>query len=416
MFSAKTHTRLHRDWASGPNHPATILVVGWATNPGEPLLLEALANHPGCERLIFVPLNGAGRENMKKFARDLERAGNMSWFDWLQTSARAGSVLGYDITSLLDRRGGPSLGSKRIEQRLIEHFKKTLPTRVATQDDQLMINLHGANMEMAYFVRRHPKMLHLSDPASAPMVDDKRMLPTIGRIVREESGIKVVPRCTYVQDLASVEAFMGEHGLERIVLKSPYSSGGHGIYRIARGADGHLWGEHPDRSFKPSKEYPRHFALTDDFFTGTGMLAMEWLEPERGDMRIVMLGRDVVGGYTRHAQNSWLCNVAQGGSVAPLDPRRDLAVRDRRKLNALGQYFAKLGLHHTAVDLLADTRGERFVSEINIGNTDDLVELEAHWGGRNASAGRLSYPDQIATKILQSYREHKAAGEKGLYL
>lgn len=412
MRSAKQLLHHVRNWKPeerGLDYQANIFVVGWASNPAEPLLLEALANHPGCKNLYFIPLDRpAGKLNYRAMAHEAEEIDEMpskknllKVAEFFDSSAPPAELYAYDLKNILNRRGGPSLGAEKIEQRLKQHFDGPV-TLVSTNAADIYLPGHGQHLLDAFVMRRNLTLALANRPVQAMLVDSKIILPTLSKYVEEKTGTVPTPNCAHVTSLNEIHAFMDTHGYDQIVLKEPDESCGHGIYRIFREKNGELMGEIPDKTYKGKRLFPLN---EDTIMPSFSMLAMEWLDNSRGDIRAVVLNGSVVGAYKRHhGSDSWLCNYAQGGSIHETDLKRDLSHTDRKKLSAIAKGLEEFGISYASVDLLANKNGERFLSEVNIGNTDDLIEISKHWDSRNAAAGRLCVADQVAAEIMADYR------------
>lgn len=409
MHSAKQLKRHYRDWQHDPVR-ATIFVVGWVSYPPEPLLLQALANHPGCEKLYFVPLNGEhGERNFDKFNADDIGEGPNEWRDSLEKAEKPGPIWAYDITGLLTHPPQKPRGSDEVNLLLGTYFHNTKAQPVLTSAPDLLINGSGKQLLDHYILRRNPLIAVENNSVTSHMLCHKTMLPELQRQFAQGAGMKVVANCTAITNRAEIEVFMQEHGYQQIVLKESDSNCGEGIYRVWREADGQLMVENASREYIPTDDHPRVQSLSNiapqtPLFP-TPVLAMEWLDTNKGDMRVIVQDGQCIGAYNRlPANNSWLCNQAQGGSIQPVDMRRDLSRSDRKRMQAVASKLAELGIGRAAIDFLADAEGNRYLSEINVGNTSDIMEIEAHWGERHAAFGRLPVAEQMATNILQNYR------------
>ena len=413
MRSARTLLRSYRDWTGnrhGIDYRATIGIVGWACNPYEPLLLEALANHPGCHGLHFIPLDGKCEGNLIRFGREVEDLPASQWHEHLRTPAPSRPIRAYDIQPLLLRHGGPPLSPEAIDARLIAHFKEAEPRVLQTDRIQFYLSGHGHHELDGFIQRRNPAMALSNDAGVAYGLDKKFALPHFCDRMEERTGIYPAPTCGVVTTAEEVREFMDRFRFDQIVLKSPDNSSGHGIYRIFRDGE-RLMVDHADKDFEPTPEHPRIFPLDDAWLDEAPMLAMRWLDTGKGDIRVVIQNGGVVGAYKRMAQDgSWLCNYYQGARIVPVDWRRDLSAADRRMVREVAQELERLCVSTVSIDLLADEQGKRYLSEINIGNTDDIVELHRYRAPELARHGRMSIADQMAADLMQDYRrvaEHR---------
>ncbi len=403
-ISPKKMARLRREEVD-TSDPITILVTGWKEPVSEPLLLEALANHPACKELWYVPLEN--EKNDKTLQRDFKR-----WRQRVKHQQSHGNnypleLQGINATALLRRE--PRLDTpEAVQAALYERLALPLES-FKTHKAQLMLNGTNAVYMDHALERRHPSMHTVNEAALSDYYDDKRRLPEIGALVADATGVHVLPICETVTRVDQVAAFMERYHLTQIALKAPYSVCGDGIYRVFKAQDGTLHYENPSKNrIVDNKEPAGMYPLVQLPFE-RGMLAMEWLEPAKGDVRVVMLHGHCIGAYRRVAQaDSWLCNVAQGGQVKPLDIDRQLPVHVRRKMKAVAETLSHLGVPYVGADFLQDRNGEWLLSEINMGCFDDLVELHHHSHGRDAHYGRLSVADRMAGEMIRQYRAEKS--------
>lgn len=191
----------------------------------------------------------------------------------------------------------------------------------------------------------------------------KGFLPELAKQVDagEQQSKRAFPRCSNVSTEADVKAFMDAHQFKKIVLKEHHSNQGLGIYKIEMREDGSL---QASRKSKPIE--------LSSVLSKSPLLAMEWLEPQKGDIRVIAVGGKILGGYKRvPKKGSELANYAQGGSAADYE----LTAEDRRIVDRTLQALGDKGYHWVGVDLLANAEGRRFVSEVNIGFSGGLEEI-----------------------------------------
>jgi ribosomal protein S6--L-glutamate ligase len=146
-----------------------------------------------------------------------------------------------------------------------------------------------------------------------------------------------VPRTVVCQHTdAALEAF---ESLGRdVVVKPLFGSEGRGMVRVS---DAELaW-----RAFR-TLERMQSVIYLQEFLTHPG-----W------DLRVLVLGRRVLGAMRRHARDDWRTNVAQGGRAEAVTPTAD---EERLALQAA----AAVGADFAGVDLLP-TKGGYVVLEVN---------------------------------------------------
>ncbi len=139
-----------------------------------------------------------------------------------------------------------------------------------------------------------------------------------------------------------------------IVLKPLREYGGKGILRIN--------GEKIDDG---STEYDttQYLNSLKPVIEQEGFLAMKFLKNVgEGDKRILVVGGEVLASSLRlPAENSWLCNVAQGGRSVPTEVTEE-------ELHIVSEVAPRLrqeGVLICGIDTLVDDEGTRVMSEIN---------------------------------------------------
>jgi len=305
-------------------------------------------------------------------------------------------IQAYDITSLLKRHGGPALGHDQIIRRLNALFSETESHEVPVRRADLVVNTTNQLWAGDYF-KRHSSAIMINETNPSLLVNDKTFLPSFSRAIFKGCGVQTTTDCAVIHTLADVSAFMQTNDLTQIALKTGHGIAGEGVFRVyTEATSGQLMIEDPHAEDKATQ--PTSVPLSEEHIDSEGMLAMRWLEPSKGDIRTVIVNGECLGAYKRIAKkDSWLCNHAQGGRIVSVDLKRAFSKNDRRKLDAVGQSLKELGIHHAALDWLSDGSGERFLSEINVGCTDDLIEIHAHQSPKALKNGLFSKPDQWLT-------------------
>ena len=139
-----------------------------------------------------------------------------------------------------------------------------------------------------------------------------------------------------------------------IVLKPLRDYGGKGILRIG--------GEKLDDG---STEYDTTQYLTSlkPIIENEGFLAMKFLKNvDEGDKRILVVDGEVLASSLRlPAENSWLCNVAQGGRSVPTEVTQE----ELRIVDEVAPRLKEEGVLICGIDTLVDDDGKRVMSEVN---------------------------------------------------
>ncbi len=379
---------------------ATIMVTGCMDRVHEPLLLEALANHPDCERLYFASFQpesaSKNYEMLLEDEKDYDAARNHGYGYNVQGVSFLFDA--YDLTDMLKREHGPSRDGEALGVKLKEHMKSCPPETLST--DQVDMCVSGTNLSMIdrYIARRHPELYFVSPPSRALRAKNKANLPEIDKKMAQRSGgERLCTTSARVESVEDVKQFMQQHGFDQVVLKDPRSIAGKAVYRIFKEKEnGAFLIEYDEKS---SHEQSSKIEPFDDFsFPDRSMLAMKWLEPNKGDMRVVISHGKCVGAYLRYPkEGSWLANYAQGGSIAPVDLDNDLTPENKARVERMAKHFYDLtGVGIAGVDWLQDKQGMLHLSEINVNLTLDLNELHKH--------GDMGAADRVANDCMEAYR------------
>lgn len=162
--------------------------------------------------------------------------------------------------------------------------------------------------------------------------------------------------------IAAIEAFKARFP---IVLKPYRAYGGQGLVRIDgdqvwRGNEATSWAQFRDSL---AQREP------------LGYLGVKYLEHVgQGDKRIVVVNGRIMGASLRlPAHNSWLCNVAMGGTSNPAEVDDD----ECAIVAAIDPVLRQLGIVMYGVDTLMGDNGRRVLSEINTTSIGGLPQIAA---------------------------------------
>jgi ribosomal protein S6--L-glutamate ligase len=185
-------------------------------------------------------------------------------------------------------------------------------------------------------------LLHRLRSRGVPVLNPPRALEAcvdkyLATAYLDAAGLRVPPTVVCQDAESAMEAFTALGG--DVVVKPLFGSEGRGMMRVS---DPELaW-----RTFR-TLEQTRSVLYCQKFIRHPG-----W------DLRVFVLGGEVLAAMRRTARGDWRTNVAQGGSgeaVALAAPERELAVRAA----------AALGAAAAGVDLLPGPEGEWYVIEVN---------------------------------------------------
>jgi len=145
-----------------------------------------------------------------------------------------------------------------------------------------------------------------------------------------------------------------------IVLKPFRAYGGAGIIRIE---DETVWSGNRKISFS---EFQHEY-------DGTEYLGVKFLKNvDKGDKRIVVVNGTILGASLRlPAKDSWICNVAMGGS----SNKTDITEEEYEIIEAINPRLKEMGVVMYGVDTLVDDDGKRVLSELNTTSIGGLPQI-----------------------------------------
>ena len=102
-------------------------------------------------------------------------------------------------------------------------------------------------------------------------------------------------------------------------------------------------------------------------------LAVKFLKNvKQGDKRIVVVKGEIMGASLRlPASNSWLCNVAMGGTSNQTEVNKE----ELKIIERLNPILLNLGIVMYGVDTLVDDHGKRVLSEINTSSIGGIAQI-----------------------------------------
>jgi len=150
-----------------------------------------------------------------------------------------------------------------------------------------------------------------------------------------------------------------------IVLKPFREYAGRGIVRI----DG-------TKVWKGKEETTLEKFITALEETEVAYLAVKFLKNvAQGDKRIVVVNGQILGASLRlPAEDSWICNVAMGGSSNPTD----ITPEEEEIIATINPTLLKMGIVMYGVDTLVNDDGKRVLSEINTTSIGGLPQIAKH--------------------------------------
>ena len=170
--------------------------------------------------------------------------------------------------------------------------------------------------------------------------------------------------CPPMQVCRSIEGIRAMKDRFPIVLKPFREYGGKGIIRI----DGEqVWDGKRQLSYNELES-----ELTD---ADIEYLAVKFLKNVgQGDKRIVVVNGEILGASLRlPPKDSWICNVALGGS----SHETDITAAEIKIVDTINPTLQKMGIVMYGVDTLVGDDGERVLSEINTTSIGGLPQIAA---------------------------------------
>nr|AWJ66326.1 glutathione synthetase [uncultured bacterium] len=179
-----------------------------------------------------------------------------------------------------------------------------------------------------------------------------------------------------------------------IVLKPFREYGGKGIIRVE--GDKVLEGSE-ETSFEDFKEQLKDSPLE--------YLGVKFLKNvSQGDKRIVVVAGEIMGASLRlPAKDSWMCNVAMGGTSTPAEVDKDEIAIVKR----INPVLAEMGIIMYGVDTLMGDEGKRILSEINTTSIGGLPQIAAQTGKPLLERTADLMWDYIVTKTKENVVSNK---------
>lgn len=175
--------------------------------------------------------------------------------------------------------------------------------------------------------------------------------------------------CPAIRLCHSIEEIMAFAKAFPIVLKPLKEYGGKGILKI----DGNVLND-GNEDF----ETLAYLQNLQDYIETQGFLAMEFMKNvAQGDKRILVVNGQILASSLRlPAENSWLCNVAQGGRSVPAEVTSD----EVKIIETISPKLLEAGILIFGADTLVDNNGKRILSEINTLSIGGFPQAEQQTG------------------------------------
>lgn len=291
-------------------------------------LLSTLATHPQCENLEI-----ASRGN----------ALNNSFF--------------YEMTST-------KIHVRKLDQKFAfqadgkQFFEKLKEKDIADYDVILMRLPRPISDDFLVFLaKKAGKTVFINDPLGIIKTSSKAFL------------LNFPECCPPIQICHSVKEIIDFAEQYPIVLKPLREYGGKGIFKIENG-----------KVYEGNSVYETQIYLQNikQQIETEGYLMMKYLKNvTQGDKRILVVGGQIMAASLRlPPPNSWLCNVAQGGtSVTAQLENEEIAI-----IKTISPRLEAEGIFIFGADTLVDDDGKRILSEINTLSIGGFPQAEKQTG------------------------------------
>lgn len=195
-----------------------------------------------------------------------------------------------------------------------------------------------------------PKQLFINDPRGIWETGSKGFLTAFPEL------------CAPMEICTSVEDIQRARDKYPIVLKPMRAYGGQGIVRI----DG-------DKAWVGKEEMPLSSFLAQLDGQEINYLAVKFLKNvDQGDKRLVVVNGKIMGASLRlPPKDSWICNVAMGGSSNQAEADAD----EQQIVKRLHPVLRKKGILMYGIDTLVGDDGRRLLSEINTTSIGGLPQI-----------------------------------------
>lgn len=175
--------------------------------------------------------------------------------------------------------------------------------------------------------------------------------------------------CPAIRLCYSIDEIMDFAKQFPIVLKPLKEYGGKGLLKI----DGDILND-GNNDFDTTS----YLQNLKSYIETEGFLAMEFLKNvSQGDKRILVVNGQILASSLRlPAKNSWLCNVAQGGSSVPAEATPE----EIKIIETISPKLLEAGILIFGVDTLVANDGKRILSEINTLSIGGFPQAEKQTG------------------------------------
>ncbi len=207
-----------------------------------------------------------------------------------------------------------------------------------------------SNSFLSFLEKEFPEQLFINAPYGIKTAGSKEFL------LKFKSLCPPIQKCVCIYD---IERFKRRFP---IVLKPFKAYGGQGIIKIDGDTvtDGEL-------TYSFRKFIENHQDKKVEY------LAVQYLENvDQGDKRIIVVGGKIMGASLRlPAKDSWICNVAMGGTAM----HTEVDEADAHIVAEINPVLSEIGIFMYGIDTLVGNDGLRVLSEINVTSIGGLPQI-----------------------------------------
>lgn len=262
-----------------------------------------------------------------------------------------------------------------------ESFEKNLRKEKVNAYDVVWLRMPPplSKAFLIFLKHKFPNLIFINDPDGIYQTGSKEFLLNFPEV------------CAPMQLCKSVEDILEFSKQFPIVLKPLREYGGKGIVRI----DG-------EKVWEGKLEMSKDDFLTKIKETDFEYLGVKFLKNvSQGDKRIVVVNGKIIGASLRlPAEDSWLCNIAMGGSSSLAEANQD-EIEIVKRINPI---LTQLGIVMYGVDTLVDDSGKRVLSEINTTSIGGVSQMERQQGKPLVK----TTTDEICNYIVNKLKEKNA--------
>lgn len=233
-----------------------------------------------------------------------------------------------------------------------ESFKKGLRREPLQTYDAVWLRMPPplSSDFLSFLIGESARQVFINDPKGIQITGSKQFL------TRFQEHCPPMKVCQSIEDIVTFKSRFP------IVLKPFREYGGKGIVRM----DGNqVWEGKNQTTFDHFVEKQKGRPIE--------YLGVKFLENvSQGDKRIVVVNGQILGASLRlPAKDSWLCNVAMGGSSNFTEADED----ETKIVNEINPILSEMGIVMYGVDTLVNDAGKRVLSEINTTSIGGLPQI-----------------------------------------